>query len=60
MIPPKKATGPSREQRKYIGWKIHRVTEYTEKQFQKYFVPGKNTATDESTTGFKGKIILKA
>jgi hypothetical protein len=33
--------------------------ENIEKQFQKYFVPGKNTATDESTVGSKAKIIFK-
>jgi hypothetical protein len=32
MIPPKKAVGPSKEQRKYVG-----VIEYIEKRFQKYF-----------------------
>jgi hypothetical protein len=35
------------------------VTEHLEKQFQKDFVPGKNTAIDESTVVFKGKIIFK-
>jgi hypothetical protein len=29
--------------------KVHRVIEYIEKQSQKYFVPGKNIAVDEST-----------
>jgi hypothetical protein len=36
--------------------KVHGVIEHIEKQFQKYFVPGKNVAIDESTVGFKGKI----
>jgi hypothetical protein len=40
--------------------KVHGVIEYTQKQFQKYFVPGKNTATDKSIIWFKSKIILKA
>jgi hypothetical protein len=31
--------------------KVHGVIEHTEKQFQKYFVPGKNTAIDESAVG---------
>jgi hypothetical protein len=39
--------------------KVHGVIEPIEKQFQKYFVPSKNTAIDESTVGFKGKIIFK-
>jgi hypothetical protein len=39
--------------------KVHGVIEHSKKQFQKYFVPGKNTAKDESTVGFKGKMILK-
>jgi hypothetical protein len=39
--------------------KVHGVIEHLEKQFQKYFVPGRNTAIDESTTWFKGKIIFK-
>jgi hypothetical protein len=32
--------------------KVHGVIEHTEKQFQKNFVAGKNTAIDESTVGF--------
>jgi hypothetical protein len=39
--------------------KVHRVIEHIEKQFQKYFVPSKNIAIDESTVVFKGKIIFK-
>jgi hypothetical protein len=39
--------------------KLHGVVEHIEKHFQKYFVPGKNIAVDESTVGFKAKIILK-
>jgi hypothetical protein len=39
--------------------KVHGVIEHIEKQFQKYFVPSKNIAIDESTVGFKGKIIFK-
>jgi hypothetical protein len=35
------------------------VIKHTEKQFQKHFVPGKSTAIDESSVGFKHKIILK-
>jgi hypothetical protein len=30
-----------------------------EKHFQKNFVPGKNIVTDESTVGFKLKIIFE-
>jgi hypothetical protein len=32
--------------------KVHGMTEYTEKQFQKYFMPGKKIAKDESAVGF--------
>jgi hypothetical protein len=32
---------------------------YVEKQFQEFFVPGKDTAIDNSTVGFKGKINTK-
>lgn len=39
--------------------KIHGVIEHIERQFQKYFVPDRNIAIDESTIGFKGKIIFK-
>jgi hypothetical protein len=39
--------------------KLHWAIEHMVKQFQTYFVPGKNIATDESTVGFKGKIIFK-
>jgi hypothetical protein len=39
--------------------KVHGVIKHTEKQFQKYFIPGKNIAIDKSTAGFKGKIIFK-
>jgi hypothetical protein len=39
--------------------KVCGVIEHAEKQFQKYCVPGKNAAIDDSTVGFKGKIILK-
>jgi hypothetical protein len=39
--------------------KVHGVIEHIEKQFQKYFVPGKNVAIDESAVGFKGKISFK-
>jgi hypothetical protein len=39
--------------------KVHGVIEHTEKQFQKYFVPGINVAIDESTVGFMGKISFK-
>jgi hypothetical protein len=39
--------------------KVHGVIKNIEKQFQKYFVPSKNIAIDESTVGFKGKIIFK-
>jgi hypothetical protein len=46
MIPPKKTTWPSKEQRKYMG-------------FQRNFVPGKSIAIGDSTVGFKLKIILK-
>jgi hypothetical protein len=35
--------------------KIHGAIEYIEKQFQDYFMPGKNIAIDGSTVGFKGK-----
>jgi hypothetical protein len=35
------------------------VIEHTEKQFKKNFVPGKNIALDQSTVGFKHKIIFK-
>jgi hypothetical protein len=35
------------------------VIEHIEKQFQKSFVPGKSIAIDESTVGFKHKIIFK-
>jgi hypothetical protein len=35
------------------------VIEHIEKQFQKDFVLGKNTAIDESTVGFKRKIVFK-
>jgi hypothetical protein len=54
MIPLKKAIRPSKEEEK-----VHGVIEYIEKQFQKYFAPSKNIAIDESTVGFKGKIIFK-
>jgi hypothetical protein len=39
--------------------KVHGVIEHIEKQFQKYFVPGKNVAIDESAVGFLGKISFK-
>jgi hypothetical protein len=39
--------------------KVHGVIKHIEEQFQKYCVPGKITAIDESTVGFKGKIIFK-
>jgi hypothetical protein len=39
--------------------KVHGVIEHIEKQFQKNVVPGKNIAIEESTVGFKGKIIFK-
>jgi hypothetical protein len=39
--------------------RVHGVIKHIEKQFQKYFVLGKNFAIDESTVGFKGKIIFK-
>jgi hypothetical protein len=52
MIPPKKAVGPSVEERKY------RVIKLMGKQFQKYLVPAKNIEIDESAVGFKGKIIF--
>jgi hypothetical protein len=39
--------------------KVHGVIEHIEKQFQKYFMPSKNIAIDESTVVFKGKIIFK-
>jgi hypothetical protein len=39
--------------------KVHGLTEHTQKQFQKNSVPGKNIAIDESTVGFKHKIIFK-
>jgi hypothetical protein len=38
---------------------VYGVTEHTEKQLQKNFVSGKSIAIDESTVGFKGKIIFK-
>jgi hypothetical protein len=40
--------------------KVHGVKEHTEKQFQKYFVPGNNIAIDESTVGFKGMISFES
>jgi hypothetical protein len=55
MIPPKKTTGSSKEQGKYMGWWNICV----EKQFQKYFVPGINNAIDESTVWFTGKKNFK-
>jgi hypothetical protein len=39
--------------------KAHEVIEHIEKQFQKYFVPGINTAIDESTVWFRGKKFSK-
>ena len=39
--------------------KIHGMIEKIENLFQKYFVPGRNIAIDESTVGFKGKVIFK-
>jgi hypothetical protein len=39
--------------------KVHRVIKHIMKQFQKYFVPSQHIAIDESTVGFKGKIIFK-
>jgi hypothetical protein len=39
--------------------KVHGLIEHIKKQFQKYFVPGKNIAIDESTVQFKGKILFK-
>jgi hypothetical protein len=39
--------------------KMHGVIEHIKKQFQKFFVPGKNVAIAESTVGFKGKISSK-
>jgi hypothetical protein len=39
--------------------KVHGVIEYIVKQFQKYFVPGKNIAIDELTVWFNGKIIFE-
>jgi hypothetical protein len=38
---------------------VHGVIEHIEKQFQKKFVPGKSIAINESTVGFKQKIIFK-
>jgi hypothetical protein len=32
---------------------------YREKQFQEFFVPGKDTAIEKSTVGFKSKINFK-
>jgi hypothetical protein len=37
--------------------RVHGVIAHIQKQFQKYFVPSKNIATDESTVAFKGKLI---
>lgn len=39
--------------------KIHGIIEKIEKLFHKYFIPGRNIAIDESTVGFKGKILFK-
>jgi hypothetical protein len=39
--------------------KVHGVIEHIEKNFQQHFVPGKNISIDESTVGFKGKILFK-
>jgi hypothetical protein len=39
--------------------KVHGMIENIQKQFQTYFVPGKNSATDESTVGFESKIIFR-
>jgi DNA relaxase NicK len=39
--------------------KVHGVIKHIEKQFQKNFVPGKNIVIDESTVGFKHKIIFE-
>jgi hypothetical protein len=39
--------------------KLHGVVEHVEKQFQKYFVPGKNIAVDESTVGSRPKQFSK-
>jgi hypothetical protein len=37
---------------------VLRLIELVTRQFQKSFVPGKNIAIEESTVGFKGKIIF--
>jgi hypothetical protein len=38
---------------------VHGVREHIEEQFQKTFVLDKSIAIDESTVGFKRKIIFK-
>jgi hypothetical protein len=43
----------------FIGLLPSNTRYNTEKQFQKNFVPGKNIAINESTVGFKHKIIFK-
>jgi hypothetical protein len=53
MMPLDKAIGPSRRQESIWGDK------HIEKQFQKNSVPGRNIITDESTVGFKRKIIFE-
>ena len=39
--------------------KIHGIIEHIERQFQKFFIPGRSVAIDESTIGFKGKVSFK-
>lgn len=39
--------------------KVRRFMQYLETKFQEYFCPSKNLSLDESTIGFKGRVVFK-
>lgn len=39
--------------------KVRRVVQYLDQKFRQYYVPTQNVSVDESTVGFKGKILFK-
>jgi len=41
------------------GGRVHHFVNYLQKKCLELFTPGRNVAVDESTVGYKGRIIFK-
>jgi hypothetical protein len=35
------------------------MVDYLDRKFREYYIPGRNICIDESTIGFKGRVIFK-